>query len=397
MDEESYETLHRVETDIGHTYEFSELDTCAPLEEPPVALSDNQYHALRRFLSCHPDFVYFFDQDHRFTYVSPPLLQLWGLTLEEAVGKSFEELGYPEELCELHATQLDLAFSGKTVQGENAYTSPDGVTGYYEYIFVPLGDAEGTVSTVAGVTRDVSRRKRLEKERELLQSAIVHDLRAPLGVVELCAEVLEATLGEDETARAVSERLRRNARRASRMVAALLDVATIRAGEGFELERRPLRIDEVVVESARQIAELRRGELVIEVSPTGEAAGEAFSGRWDEEAAARIVENLVENAFKYGSEREPVCLRVRRAEARVVIEVRNEGSFIPPKEQEELFRLFTRGRDRDQRNPGWGIGLTVVAALAEAHGGSVTLESTRDEGTTFSVSLPVLPPAPAAG
>ena len=112
-----------------------------------------------------PDFIYLFDRQHRFIYVSPPLLALWGKTLDEAVGKTFAELGYPRELVELHRRQLDEASTGKTVSGGNEYVNPQGRLGVYEYTFVPVMDEDGRVETIVGTTRDVTAQRRAEEER----------------------------------------------------------------------------------------------------------------------------------------------------------------------------------------------------------------------------------------
>ena len=113
-----------------------------------------------------PDFVYVFDRDQRFIYVSPPLLRLWGKTLEEAVGKNFAELGYPADLVALHKSQLDDALRGKVVSGANLFRDARGEEGRYEYTFVPVFDEEGKVESIVGTTRDVTERWRAELERQ---------------------------------------------------------------------------------------------------------------------------------------------------------------------------------------------------------------------------------------
>lgn len=112
-----------------------------------------------------PDFTYLFDTDQRFIYVSPPLLKLWGKTLEEALGKNFEELGYAPELVALHRRQLDEALAGHTVSGSNQYVSPTGIEGHYEYTFVPVFDDDGRVTTIVGTSRDVTARVVADRER----------------------------------------------------------------------------------------------------------------------------------------------------------------------------------------------------------------------------------------
>ncbi|UOQ51595.1 PAS domain-containing sensor histidine kinase [Hymenobacter cellulosivorans] len=100
------------------------------------------------------EFVYLFDLEGRFRYVNKPLLNLWGLTLEQALGKNFFDLDYPPELAaQLQAQIQQAAASGQPVTGETPYTSPGGETGYYEYAFVPLLGADGAVEAVGGRTQ----------------------------------------------------------------------------------------------------------------------------------------------------------------------------------------------------------------------------------------------------
>ena len=121
---------------------------------------DKQLQTFDTVLAELQEFVYLFDRDGRFRYVNKPLLQLWGLTLDQAVGKNFAELGYPEELVRLHNEQIRRVIDTKEpVTGENSYTSPAGVTGHYEYTFVPLFAADGSINSIGGHTRDVTARK----------------------------------------------------------------------------------------------------------------------------------------------------------------------------------------------------------------------------------------------
>jgi PAS domain S-box-containing protein len=115
-------------------------------------------------LSSITDFAYIFDRKGRFAYANRALLDLWGLKLEDAVGKDFFDLKYPDELAARLQRQIQQVFdSRETVRDETPYTSPTGVSGYYEYIFTPVLDADGNVEVVAGSTRDITKRKYTEE------------------------------------------------------------------------------------------------------------------------------------------------------------------------------------------------------------------------------------------
>jgi two-component system cell cycle sensor histidine kinase/response regulator CckA len=106
------------------------------------------------------DFAYTYGRDGRFLFANQPLLDLWGITLEEVVGKNFSDLGYPPELAaKLQGEVQQVIDTGRSVTGETAFTSPAGVTGVYEYIFSPVMREGGAVEFVVGSSRDITERK----------------------------------------------------------------------------------------------------------------------------------------------------------------------------------------------------------------------------------------------
>ncbi len=127
--------------------------------------SDELERQVRKFdaiAASVPDFIYTFDSSGRFTYISQSLLDLWQKSSAEAVGKNFFELDYPGDLAARLQNQIQRVIETRQpLKDETPYTSAFG-TSTYEYIFVPLFDATGTVEAVTGVTRDITDRKRAE-------------------------------------------------------------------------------------------------------------------------------------------------------------------------------------------------------------------------------------------
>jgi PAS domain S-box-containing protein len=143
---------------------------------------DQQAASAFALIAATTDFAYLFDLEGRFRFVNPPLLALWGMSIEQAIGKTFFELPYPRELAErLHRQIQQVIHDHSVVRDETRYVSPSGVDGYYEYIFVPVLAADGTLEAVAGTTRDVTERK--QTELALL------DARARLDVAMLAGEM----------------------------------------------------------------------------------------------------------------------------------------------------------------------------------------------------------------
>jgi PAS domain S-box-containing protein len=136
-------------------------------EESLKELTDQVERQARIFnttLSSITDFAYIFDRDGRFIYANQPLLDLWGRSLDEAVGKNFFDLQYEDDLATRLQQQIQQVIDTRQgIRDETPYTSPTGVEGFYEYIFTPVFAADGTVEVVAGSTRDYTERKRIEE------------------------------------------------------------------------------------------------------------------------------------------------------------------------------------------------------------------------------------------
>jgi PAS domain S-box-containing protein len=136
-------------------------------EESLKELTDKVERQARNFnttLSSITDFAYIFDRDGRFIYVNQPLLDLWGRSLDEAGGKNFFDLQYPDDLALRLQQQIQQVIDTKQrIRDETPCTSPTGVEGFYEYIFTPVFAADGSVEVVAGSTRDFTDRKRVEE------------------------------------------------------------------------------------------------------------------------------------------------------------------------------------------------------------------------------------------
>jgi signal transduction histidine kinase len=121
-------------------------------------------------------------------------------------------------------------------------------------------------------------------------------------------------------------------------------------------------------------------------------------GCWDPARVAQVVENLVSNAFKYGAADAPVVVRTVGDDRRVRLEVHNRGNPIDPALLPHIFEPMRQGRRAGGVGGagGVGLGLYIVDHVVRAHGGTVEVRSTADDGTTFIVTLPREPPAGGA-
>lgn len=144
-----------------------------------TALSENRAELeqqVQKFdvtLSTIADYVFSFDRNGRFLYVNQTLLDLWGVSAAEAIGKTMADLNYPTAVEQQVLKDMRRVFeTGETLRNETAYISPAGVEGYFEYILSPIVAADGTVESVVGSSRNISDRKRVEDERKRVEQAL---------------------------------------------------------------------------------------------------------------------------------------------------------------------------------------------------------------------------------
>ncbi len=114
-----------------------------------------------------------------------------------------------------------------------------------------------------------------------------------------------------------------------------------------------------------------------------------LEGNWGSDGLKRAVENLVGNAVKYGASGTAIKVSLKGGRKAVEMTVHNEGSVLTEQEIPRLFQNFGRAtRAEDGTQSGWGLGLTVVKGVVEAHKGKIRVESGEGKGTSFTLEIP---------
>lgn len=266
-------------------------------------------------------------------------------------------------------------------------------------------DAGGRPVRFDGVTLDVTRQKRMEREREQLLKAereareeaeragrmkdefiatLSHELRTPLSAILGWTYILKRG-GASVNLLKAAETIERNARAQAHLIDELLDVSRISSGN-IRLELQPVAVAtvlEAVQQSLRPSAEAKK--VRVEVDATSEGTVLADPGRLQQ-----IIWNIVANAIKFTPAGGTVDVRSERAGGTVTLQVRDTGAGIAAEFLPHVFERFRQAESSEARAyGGLGLGLAIVRQLVEMHGGQVEARSDGlGRGATFTVRLP---------
>jgi PAS domain S-box-containing protein len=353
-------------------------------------------------LSSTPDLVYVFGLDYRFTFANDALLQMWGRTLEDSVGKSLLEIGYEPWHAEMHEREIDQVIATKQpIRGEVAFPHATLGRRIYDYIFVPVLGAEGEVEAIAGTTRDVTERKRTEEElreaKQLAEAAsqaksqflavMSHELRTPLSGVIGFADLMETeVLGP--TAARQKEALSRIKASSWHLVAIIDEILTLSRVEAGKERAQYEETD--IARITRDVAGILEPQAEVHGLALRLQGTESPLPVWTDPGKVRqILINLVGNAVKY-TEQGEVKVHLDRSDPEWLrVHVRDTGPGIAPEDQERIFEAFTQVDSSHTRGGnGTGLGLAIARKMARLLGGDVMLQSTPGAGSTFTLRLP---------
>lgn len=236
--------------------------------------------------------------------------------------------------------------------------------------------------------------RRIDDSRQIFLAILGHDLRNPLSTVRAAAYLVSMRHQDRDTANAVSM-INSSTDAMARLISDLIDFSSSALGRSLPLHREPIDMEWIcrdVVESYRIV----HPDRVLRFHSEGDV-----DGIWDASRIRQIVSNLLGNAIQHGSADGPIdvavastrtCFEAGPDAAAVVLSVRNEGPPIPPERLPNLFdplkRYDTREAASRRTQGSIGLGLYIVREIVRAKGGTVSVSSTAEEGTTFTVCIP---------
>jgi chemotaxis family two-component system sensor kinase Cph1 len=245
--------------------------------------------------------------------------------------------------------------------------------------------------------RQVRRAQAAVRARDDLVATVSHDMRNPIGVIQLQVEVLSQILDAQETERprlprSAVEGIRRATDRMTALVADLLDLERVEAGE-VRLNVRECRIVSLIDDAVSLLAPLARPHRLTVTTTLGEDVRELWALA-DPDRIFQVLSNLIGNAIKFTPEGGKIEVGARREGGNVEIWVRDNGPGIPLADQARIFDRYWQAHGHGRT--GSGLGLYIARGLVEAHGGKFRVQSAPGEGAMLTFSLPTRSPSGAS-
>jgi PAS domain S-box-containing protein len=334
------------------------------------------------------------------TFFNQTWLDFIGRELEDEWGVGWAEGVHFEDFQRCVDTYMDAFAERRTFEMEYRLRRYDG---QYRWVLdrgTPRWEADGRFAGYIGSCVDITDRKDLELDllravrvRDEFLSIASHELRTPLTALRLQLDSVARSVERRGMEHLASGRLaasadeaRSQAGRLSTLVERLLDISRFSEGQ-VSLDHEELDLVSLV----RGVVDVMREQAQIAECELRFTAPETLKGSWDRVRLEQLVLNLVTNATKFGAKR-PVDITVRAGTGTLagaaLLTVVDRGIGIDPLHQQRIFGRFERAVAR-RHFGGLGLGLWVAKQIVEAHGGTISVESTPGEGSTFTVVLPI--------
>jgi PAS domain S-box-containing protein len=331
--------------------------------------------------------------DGALDFVNQRVLDYFATSRAQGIGAGWLSVIHPEDVMDSIERWARSLATGAEYEVEFRLRRADGTYRWHLGRALAARDDRGQIVKWFGTNTDIDEAKKgreeLEKRTEFekhLLGIVSHDLRNPLGAILLGATGL-LELDESEWVTKIAQRIHSSAERSTRMISDLLDFTQARLGGGIRLERRPTDLYALARTTIDEVEAAYPDRTVALLSRAGDT-----HGTWDADRIVQVVTNLVTNALKYSQAGTPVVVRATGQEGAAELAIHNQGPPIPPERLGRIFEPLQRASDQiDLKTRSVGLGLYIVDAIVQAHGGTVGVVSTAEAGTTFTVRLPRAP------
>lgn len=334
------------------------------------------------------DHIIITDSEGEIAYANPAAEKITGYKFEEMKGSTPRLWGRQMPL-EFYKKMWHIIKEEKKVfAGEVTNKRKSGELYQAVISISPVLDGSGRLIFFAGVERDITKEKEVDRSKSEFVSLASHQLRTPLSAVNWYAEMLmDEDVGKlNKKQKDYLLEIYHSSKRMSDLVGALLNVSRIEMGT-FAVEPEPTDVVEIAESVIKEIAhEVKKRKQEI----TEEYGKDIGLINVDRNLTELVIQNLVSNAVKYTQNGGSIGLSITKNPDVVLIAVSDNGYGIPEAQKDRVFQKFFRADNvREKETDGTGLGLYMVKEIVEHSGGKIWFQSQENKGSTFYVSVPL--------
>jgi two-component system, OmpR family, sensor histidine kinase VicK len=332
------------------------------------------------------------DRNNRVVLFNPAAQQLFELVPYRVVGQPIEQVCAMGGFSHLVSRIRELGQEGgSTGSREDLEVKGKRLTTYLS----SLSDESGAFAGVVMSIRDVTVEQEVDRMKTEFISTVSHELKTPLTSMKGSLQLL-LTRGKwlTDTERQLLTVCFRNTQRLIRLISEILDISGIESG-GMAFDIKPLSIGEVSVYAIEEIKSYAMGRDISIVNSIGEHLPLVYG---DSDRLIQVITNLLSNAVKFSPEGKVVMVTAEQEGNYLVVSVADRGTTIKQTEREKLFKKFQQieGLERGRAH-GTGLGLAICKEIVERHHGRIFYTAAKEQGNTFSFTVPIIGEEDAKG
>jgi signal transduction histidine kinase len=277
--------------------------------------------------------------------------------------------------------------NGEIVDNEEVEIIRNGQKAILSLSSCPIHSKNGDIIAGVVICQDVTELRKAIRSRDEFLSIASHELKTPLTSLKLQAQLMKRNLDKEKISVGnrqiykLIDQLDRQSSRLNKIVDDMLDVARIRTGK-LKLTLSSCDLCHLAKEVVARMR-LQQPDIVINLEDCG-----MIKGTWDSDRLEQVLMNLISNGIKYGKGN-PVEVIIHKEKNTDIIKIKDYGMGIEEENISIIFDKFERGGIDAKDISGLGIGLFITKQIITAHGGSIMVESQINQGSTFTVEIPL--------
>ncbi len=308
---------------------------------------------------------------------------LYGYTAADVIGRPHSVLMLPEDIKALFHNTEQIRDSQRVELYDTIRIHKNGQLMNLEVMLSPIKDSSGKIIGVSTIARDVTERKKLERQKDEFIGIASHELKTPVTSIKAYTELLQEKFEKtnDKEHSSLMQKLNSQVNRLNFLIRDLLDTTRIAEGR-LQLHLEKFVLNDLVSERVEEFKYLS-SKHKLNFSP-----GPATTINADRELIGQVITNLITNAIKY-SDGGNINITTETEDQRVMMSVTDSGIGIAEDLQQKIFERFFRVNESTLGgSPGMGLGLYISAGIVQRHGGKISVKSKPGKGSVFYVQLP---------